>query len=1367
MRGAVAAPDPEEDEIMMKRLLLVLCCLVLITSVVKADPRLPRIFTNHMVIQQEKPIRIWGWADKDEKLTVRFAGQSAATTAGEDGSWMVTLKPVPANANPQSITVEGKSTVTVEDVLIGEVWLSGRQTTVDISLDATRPEEARDTPLVRYFHIERSARAEPQQDLPAEGDLSGGRILEYPADIVIKKRERNAHGPWIVCSEDKSGGMSGAAYIFARDLSRRLDVPVGIIDIPMGPSVLESWMSLEAVKKAEGDKFSYLTQPAAVAEWDAEKAQAEYEQALLEFEQNRLARYAQKNATNKPKPCMPVFPGHLLLYTGGCYNACLMPIKDLSLRGVLLYQGVCYPHFPFKSTSGRLDHIEACNAYYTSYNYLKLVRYGQESKAIKQIVPDWRMTFGDESLAFGLIEPIGSGSEENDEDIQLSWQKGYLPWYREAVANVSKETAGVGLIPAHDLRMPGSRQPRDEKELAARCLNWALSAVYAEQEAQQYPTYQSITVEKDSIRVHFKPGTAEGLKTRDGKAAHGFWVGRETTDAKGKYTTEYLPASAEIKGSSVIVSKQVMPDATAVRYNYTTLAEGNMVNGIGMPMLPFRTETWVNKGKGLVKPSELQKPMNEWSEPTQLLYGPAGSFTPLGPTGLQGYYIGPNIIVGLVLPGSPAKGVVQVDDALIGANGRVFAGNDPRKVLGTAIDTSQLPENKGLLKLTLVRDGEVKDVELTLKTLPAYSDTSPYDCPRAERVLADAREFMVDHMGANTRDGMIGACVGLNLLASGDPRYQNLVRRIARKVIGSASRLKPEGDQAPWNWHPTYEALFLTEYYLATGDREALPALQRYHDYFLLYSPTSEGVWSHTPQQGKVLGYGTLNGLGSVIMMSLHMMGEVGVRINQPAFDKALAYFDKYTNHGIIHYGGGVAKPLAEQGFRPEDFGKGLLPSCNGGSASSAVMWQMIDPDGTKWKECADLVADSWQNREAGHGGHFYSYFWGPIGAERSSKGGLANFMRGQRWYYALSRRHDGAITDQVSMDVNKYLKYGPEFPTAAFTLGYALPGKGLRILGREKGVFSGTRTGDLAAAVKLYQERKYDECLAFMQQKQVMNQQLRQQAERMLSSIEWTCIAIEKDIEIGDFFMAQSRLAGLVPALPEDDPRAAEFAAVINAPARKYLLGAGESWYTNRQLKLVSSTAYIEKVVVDEKSRNAMQALADDDKVGVYRAWAAEFLNQHPAEFKGKTQWRDILPANDYLWYIRIAEQEQYLPEDWREDQYDKTDWLTTTLPNCWPIYHWAVLRTTFRLDHPRQYRKLKMRVHFEFTDPCTIYLNGERILRCEKGISGWPSIDLGEKAMKLLRKGENHLIIRARNTGRWNGITNHPFGLRLEGAE
>jgi hypothetical protein len=155
----------------------------------------------------------------------------------------------------------------------------------------------------------------------------------------------------------------------------------------------------------------------------------------------------------------------------------------------------------------------------------------------------------------------------------------------------------------------------------------------------------------------------------------------------------------------------------------------------------------------------------------------------LGPTGLRGFYLGANIMVCGLEPGSPADGVIEVNDALVGANGRMFKRGTARRILGEEIDKSQLPQNKGVLRLTRVRDGEMKEVTLQLEMLPPYSDTSPHDCPRATKMLADARAYVFEQMSTDAPVALRGSCSGLSLLASQDPRYLNLVLRLALAAI--------------------------------------------------------------------------------------------------------------------------------------------------------------------------------------------------------------------------------------------------------------------------------------------------------------------------------------------------------------------------------------------------------------------------------------------------------------------------------------------------------------------------------------------------------------------------------------------------------
>ena len=104
---------------------------------------------------------------------------------------------------------------------------------------------------------------------------------------------------------------------------------------------------------------------------------------------------------------------------------------------------------------------------------------------------------------------------------------------------------------------------------------------------------------------------------------------------------------------------------------------------------------------------------------------------------------------------------------------------------------------EGVLRLKLVRSGEVKDVAITLEVLGTYSKTAPADCAKSRKILDDARAYVVEQMGADGDAGLCGAASGLLLLSSGDPKHLDPVRRIVRRILPNAMKLKPEGPNAP------------------------------------------------------------------------------------------------------------------------------------------------------------------------------------------------------------------------------------------------------------------------------------------------------------------------------------------------------------------------------------------------------------------------------------------------------------------------------------------------------------------------------------------------------------------------------------------
>ena len=194
------------------------------TAIVSAEVKLPNVIGNGMVLQRDLPVPIWGWAEKGEKISVSFAGQTKTTKAGDDGKWMIKLDKLEANAKASSLTVKGSNEIKLDDVLVGEVWICSGQSNMEWRLSGTTnaKEEvaAADHPLIRLF------------------DVPGHKVHPQPQERLAIPTE------WKVCDPKSSGGFSAVGYFFGRRLQKELDVPVGLIGSNWGGTRIEPWTTL-------------------------------------------------------------------------------------------------------------------------------------------------------------------------------------------------------------------------------------------------------------------------------------------------------------------------------------------------------------------------------------------------------------------------------------------------------------------------------------------------------------------------------------------------------------------------------------------------------------------------------------------------------------------------------------------------------------------------------------------------------------------------------------------------------------------------------------------------------------------------------------------------------------------------------------------------------------------------------------------------------------------------------------------------------------------------------------------------------------------------------------------------------------------
>ena len=205
----------------MKRTILaaVMMALMLGAGSVLADVKLSGVFGDDMVIQQEQPIRVFGWAEPGEKVTAELAGKTTSVTAGNNGYFRVELPAMKADGKTHTLTIKGKNTIKLSDVVLGEVWICSGQSnmewTVGRTLNAKEEIAAADHPQIRLFNV--------------PGHVSGPIPLDDP------------RGKWQICAPNNISGFSAVGYFFGRALQKELNVPIGLVGTNWGGTRIEPW----------------------------------------------------------------------------------------------------------------------------------------------------------------------------------------------------------------------------------------------------------------------------------------------------------------------------------------------------------------------------------------------------------------------------------------------------------------------------------------------------------------------------------------------------------------------------------------------------------------------------------------------------------------------------------------------------------------------------------------------------------------------------------------------------------------------------------------------------------------------------------------------------------------------------------------------------------------------------------------------------------------------------------------------------------------------------------------------------------------------------------------------------------------------
>ncbi|HEY4009440.1 MAG TPA: sialate O-acetylesterase [Acidobacteriaceae bacterium] len=276
-----------------------------------AQTRLPRMLSDHAVLQRDRPIHIWGWDAPGAAITVDFRHQHAATRADQLGAWSMYLNPEAAGG-PDTLSIHGSTQITLSDILVGDVWFASGQSNMEMPLRGF-PGSA----VVTDADKEIASADEPQMRLL----LFDKKSNDFPLD--------DQQASWTTCTPATAADFSAVAFFFGRDIHAREHVPIGLIDSTWGGTPIASWISLDAL----GADASLMPVFAARARFAALQPQLAAEQA---YEQRALA---EAKAAGQPAPEFMWHPNQSSWEPSFLFNGMIAPAVPYTIRGFLWYQG--------------------------------------------------------------------------------------------------------------------------------------------------------------------------------------------------------------------------------------------------------------------------------------------------------------------------------------------------------------------------------------------------------------------------------------------------------------------------------------------------------------------------------------------------------------------------------------------------------------------------------------------------------------------------------------------------------------------------------------------------------------------------------------------------------------------------------------------------------------------------------------------------------------------------------------------------------------------------------------------------------------------------------------------------------------------
>lgn len=474
------------------------------------------LFSDNMVIQRRQPIRVWGRAVPGGTVRVTLNGKSGSATVAANGEWNVELPPEETAGGPYELLVEGEKSIRYQNVMIGDVWVCSGQSNMEWPVRSAKnaKEEiaAADHPELRLFSVPDRVRFERTGTLSGEG--------------------------WKICRSDTVGEFSAVGYFFGRELSRELNIPIGLIDVSWGGSPAEAWIPLEAIEtdptlRPLVDRFR--------------RNRAKMTPEAVEAYENALKQWRELKKTDSKAPCPEAPWGREQCLAGGLFNGMICPLLKFGIKGVAWYQG------------------EA-----------NVTRARQYRPLLKLLIGTWRKEWNRGDFPF-LIVQLANFQGGRRPLLENSWAE-----LREA-QQMALELPNTALTVTCDIGEPRNIHPANKQEVGRRLALAAEKVAYGMDVVCSGPEYRSMTVDGNRAVISFRH-IGGGLVAKGGSLK---WFQIAGEDRK------FYDADAEITGDKVVVGSPRVPVPVAVRYAWRNNPENcNFYNREGLPAVPFRTDSW-------------------------------------------------------------------------------------------------------------------------------------------------------------------------------------------------------------------------------------------------------------------------------------------------------------------------------------------------------------------------------------------------------------------------------------------------------------------------------------------------------------------------------------------------------------------------------------------------------------------------------------------------------------------------------------------------------------------------------------------------------------------------------------------------------